>query len=174
MTILFYYTGLLYKAIPWLGEFYSCCCLALLPQLGCRPAAFSHPGNGLIVKPCTLIPPTLSHWTWYYFAAFLAQSSTAYPPSLILPSCVGRKVRWPHLAEIPTDETEIKRPSLHRAGGEGGACAWVSPQTCFPFGQVNFRVKRERERGKSVERERMFLIYSWILSLNFSSIRYQI
>ena len=38
------YTGSLYKAIPRFGEFWSCCCLPLLPQIACSiPATWKQP-----------------------------------------------------------------------------------------------------------------------------------
>ena len=43
-------TGNLYKAVPRFGEFCSCYCLPLLPQLAC---SILLPGNVLLEIPCT-------------------------------------------------------------------------------------------------------------------------
>ena len=46
------YAGLAYKAVPRFGEFRSCCCLALLPQLACHILAIQElPYSEALFKP---------------------------------------------------------------------------------------------------------------------------
>ena len=54
-------TGLGYKVVPRFGEFCSCCCISLLPELGCSILATLGPPfsralywSGLLARPCSI------------------------------------------------------------------------------------------------------------------------
>ena len=66
------YTGLHYKAVPRFGEFCSCCCLPLLPQLACS---------------------ILATWEWPYGAALYMWEKEAKARSKRHRS--GRRTRTP-------------------------------------------------------------------------------